>query len=196
MKYIVLIFVLLVSCNKNSEFDLKSHLTNASVLSTPKQVDLTGIEYESTSKSDSELLSSNHINLVFFGFPGCHGVCPVTMGALNEEIKAMDDDTRKKMKVLFVNVDETASKTQVEEFLAGFEFLSSGVLPSSPGALKALARQFGAYSRQALPSDKSTEKFIHSNMVFVVDSQKRWQGYYKFPIEKGQLAGDFKAVRF
>jgi len=171
-----------------------SKLENASVLNQQLPVDFADLEYVTTSKTSEKVLSDDKINLVFFGFPSCHGVCPTTMVALSEELKSLPTKKRQMYKVVFINVDQEASFEDVEKFLEPFGESFLGVVPSNTDTLNKLAKRFGAYSREPLPGENTNEKIIHSSQLHVVSPQRKWIGYYSFPLLKGKIASDFSKV--
>lgn len=197
MKYlIILLFFTFLSCDKNTKDIDFSRLENASMVPGYKKIDIDGINFESTSRNSERLISNSKINLVFFGFPGCHGVCPTTIAALTDELKALPKTKRSKYKVVFVNVDEEAKLSKVKEFLSGYSEEYLGINPASSEDLVKLSKLFGAYSRKALPNEKAEDKIIHSSQVYVVSPDSNWVGYYSFPILKGKIASDFSKIIF
>jgi cytochrome oxidase Cu insertion factor (SCO1/SenC/PrrC family) len=179
--------------NATSSYDY-TKLENASVLNQELNISLAGIKFTTTSKESEKVFSKDKINLVFFGFPGCHGVCPTTMASLSDELKALPINKREKYKVVFVNVDKSATRDQVNEFLSTYGEGYLGVLPSDGEELKKLSKLFGAFSREPRKGEVTSEKIIHSSQVFVVSPEKKWVGYYKFPLLKGKVASDFSRV--
>ena len=191
----IVLFLLLgfYGCEKQSEYNY-SGLENASLLSTYLPVDITDVKFESTDKASEQIFPSDKISLVFFGFPGCASVCPTTMASLTDELKALPKNKRNKYKVIFVNIDQEADRGVVEEFLQGYDARYIGIIPRTSDDLKTLAKKFGAFSRKALPGEKTNEKIIHSSQVYVVSPKKQWLGFYNFPILKGKIASDLSKM--
>ena len=172
-----------------------SVLENASVLDGGMDVSLKDLKFKTTSKTSEKVFSSDKVNLVFFGFPGCHGVCPTTVAAVTDELSALPKTKKSQYKFIFVNVDPNASNSQVGEFLNGFDADYLGVLPDSEEDLAKMTKQFGAFSRKASPEEKTLDAFIHSPQVFIVSGEGKWVGYYNFPILKGKIAGDLSKLK-
>ena len=184
----VILFCIFCSCEKKAEFQA---FKNAKVVDTNKVLNLTELSFKATRNIEPQnILSDKKINLIFFGFPGCHGVCPTTLAALERELSGFTKGHQ--YQLLFINVDPDASVQKVKDFLNSYKINSVGILPADRQTLKKMARLFGAFSREAFPGEKITEKIIHSPQLFLVSAQGKWVGYYSFPILSGVLKSDLK----
>ena len=121
---------------------------------------------------DSKALRGK-VLLVYFGYTHCPDVCPASLAAGGQALKALSADERRQVRLLMVSVDpERDTLPHLKEYTAFFHPEMLGVT-GSPQQIADLARAFGAgYIRQPARADGSYA-VDHTTSTYVVDRDGR-----------------------
>jgi protein SCO1 len=137
-------------------------------------------------------------NLVFFGFTHCPDVCPTTLARLAAVHRALPEDARERLRIVFVTVDPMRdTPVRMAEYLDAFDAPLTGV--TGPlGALAPLLRELGvayAYTahREAEHAGHAQHgapayTVTHSEAVYLVDGAGRFAGVWTTPPEPRAMA--------
>ena len=98
---------------------------------------------------DSKALRGK-VLLVYFGYTNCPDICPASLAAGGQALKALKADERAKVKLLMISVDpERDTVKHLKEYTAFFHPEMSGAT-GTPQEIAALAKAYGAgYMKQA-----------------------------------------------
>lgn len=104
---------------------------------------------------DSKTLRGK-VLLVYFGYTNCPDICPASLAAGGQALKALRAEERARVKLLMVSVDpERDTPQHLKEYTAFFHPEMSGIT-GTPEQIATLAKAFGAgYIKQAPKSDGS-----------------------------------------
>ncbi|WP_369856274.1 SCO family protein [Candidatus Thalassolituus haligoni] len=124
--------------------------------------------------------------LVFFGYTFCPDICPTTLADLNRVWKALPDEARQRLDVVFVSVDPQRDRpASLAPYLQYFNPAFVG-LTGNPQALAQLAQEInGFYARV----DRGEAPYLmdHSANLMLVDAQWQFRGYIEPPFRPGRL---------
>lgn len=101
--------------------------------------------------------------LIFFGFPSCGDVCPLTLATFANALKA-EDNQRLWPDIIFVNIDATSSMEETSAYAKLFHPHFTGHFPESK-ELDALAMEFGLNVKQF------AEQILHLGKTYLVERQ-------------------------
>lgn len=113
------------------------------------------------------------VMLVYFGYTHCPDICPASLAAGGQALKALTADERSHVRLFMVSVDpERDSLKHLKEYTAFFHPEMVGVTGSAAEIAK-LAQAFGAgYHRQPAAADGSYA-VDHTTATYVVDRDGR-----------------------
>jgi protein SCO1 len=112
---------------------------------------------------------SGRWTFVFFGFTSCPDVCPVTLSALAQTRKMLEDmPDGLRPQVVLVSVDpQRDTAERLAAYVKAFDPSFIGVTASQP-AVEELARQMGA-AVAVSPGEGDQYRVDHSSSVFLID---------------------------
>ncbi|MCX5512409.1 SCO family protein [Kaistia algarum] len=114
-----------------------------------------------------------HPSAVFFGYTFCPDVCPTTLLAATNWLKALGPDGNK-LKVYFVTVDpERDTQAQMAAYLGAFDPRIVGLTGSRP-AIDAMLKEYRVYSKKV--GDGPDYSMDHTAAVYLLDSKGRFTG--------------------
>jgi protein SCO1 len=92
--------------------------------------------------------------LVYFGYTHCPDVCPASMAAGAQALKALSSEERQKVKLMMISVDpERDAPAALKTYAAFFHPEMVGVT-GTPAEIEAVAKSFGAgYVKQQADAD-------------------------------------------
>ena len=135
----------------------------------------------------------NKIVVADFFFTHCPVVCPKMTAGLKRVQEATSDN------VLFssFSVDpERVSVAQLQQYIRNFSIDDTNwlLLTGSKKEIYRLARN--SFKVSATDGDGGPDDFLHSDLLILVDKQKRIRGYYEGTVEKeiNQLIKDIKKL--
>ena len=116
---------------------------------------------------DSKTLRGK-VLLVYFGYTNCPDICPASLAAGGNALKALSAEERSKVRLIMVSVDpERDSVQHLKEYTAFFH-PEMARATGSPQEVAALAKAFGAgYIRQPAKADGSYA-VDHTTATYVV----------------------------
>lgn len=130
------------------------------------------LAFELTNEQDQSVSEANYtgdVILLFFGFTHCPHICPTTLANLAAVSKALGEETREDLRVLFVSVDPARDDpATLSAYTEAFdpEFIG---LTGSQEALQALTRRYRVTYGYGEKDDTGHYDVSHSNAVFVFD---------------------------
>jgi protein SCO1/2 len=121
---------------------------------------------------DSKTLRGK-VLLVYFGYTNCPDVCPASLAAGGNALKALSPEERKKVRLVMISVDpDRDSVRHLKEYTAFFHPEMVGAT-GTPEEIAALAKAFGAgYIRQPARADGSYA-VDHTTSTYVVGPDGR-----------------------
>jgi len=121
---------------------------------------------------DSKILRGK-VLLVYFGYTNCPDVCPASLAAGGNAVKALSPEERKKVRLVMISVDPARDSVQhLKEYTAFFHPEMVGAT-GTPEEIAALAKAFGAgYIRQPARADGSYA-VDHTTSTYVVGPDGR-----------------------
>jgi protein SCO1/2 len=109
--------------------------------------------------------------LVFFGYTHCPDVCPTSLFALSQVLKALGPET--KLKVLFVTVDpERDTPAVMKDYLSAFDPHIIG-LSGTPAQTQAMEQAYRVYA-QKVPGQGGEYTMDHTAIVYLMDKTGRF----------------------
>lgn len=106
--------------------------------------------------------------LVFFGYTHCPDVCPTTLSALSQVLKALGADT--KMKVLFITVDPARdTPKEMKEYLLSFDPHIIG-LSGNANQTKAVEQAYRVYAAK-VPGQGGDYAMDHTSIIYLMDKE-------------------------
>jgi protein SCO1/2 len=117
---------------------------------------------------DSKALRGK-VLLVYFGYTNCPDVCPASLAAGGQVLKALAPEERSRVKMLMISVDPERDTVQhLKEYTAFFHPAMTGIT-GSPAEIATVAKAFGAgYGKQPAKADGSYA-VDHTVATYVVD---------------------------
>lgn len=139
----------------------------------------------------------NHWSLLFFGFTHCDIICPMTLSALTQFYKNINNNpfiqsTPKNIpQIVFVTIDpdkDTAArlKTYLGQFNSGF----IGARTSWEKTL-VIKEQFHILAEKA---NTASDQYNHSTEILLINPAAEIQAYFYFPHNPAQLEKDYLAI--
>ncbi|HEY8243460.1 MAG TPA: SCO family protein, partial [Casimicrobiaceae bacterium] len=114
--------------------------------------------------------------VLFFGYTQCPDVCPTTLAALAEAMKALGPDADR-VQVLFVTVDpERDTSELLKAYVPAFDPRFVG-LRGDAKALEAVAKEFRIVYQKVPGATPTTYTVDHSAGTFLFDPQGRLRVY-------------------
>ncbi|GAB6078630.1 SCO family protein [Hydrogenobaculum acidophilum] len=159
MRKLTLIFVsifsiLLFSCEKPQNIDIKGRPFNFKLLSKDKQVSLK--DYEKRYK----------VILIYFGYTHCPDVCPTVLHRLSSMYDMLGSD-RKYVKVLFITLDPKRDTPSIANEYAKFFNKNFSGLSGNPNYIKKVADNYGVVYK-IVPSKTEGYLIDHTDNIYVI----------------------------
>ena len=132
----------------------------------------------------TEAALQGHPSAVFFGYTFCPDVCPTTLLAASNWLKALGPDGDR-LKVYFVTVDpERDTQAQMAAYLGAFDPRITG-LTGSRAAIDAMLKAYRVYSKKV--GDGPDYTMDHTAAVYLLDDKGRFTGTIDYQ-EKDDVA--------
>ena len=104
--------------------------------------------------------------LVFFGYTHCPDVCPTTLDAISQTLKALGPD--RKIRALFITLDpERDTPAVMKDYVSSFDPRIIG-LTGSQAAVDAVAREYRVYAKK-VPTGDGGYSVDHTGVVYLMD---------------------------
>lgn len=121
----------------------------------------------------TEAALKGHPSAMFFGYTFCPDVCPTTLLAATNWLKALGPDGDK-LKVYFVTVDpERDTEAQMAAYLGAFDPRITGLTGSRP-AIDAMLKEYRVYSKKV--GDGADYAMDHTAAVYLLDANGQLVG--------------------
>ncbi len=104
--------------------------------------------------------------LVFFGYTHCPDVCPTTLDAISQTLKAMGPDS--KVHALFITLDpERDTPAVMKDYVSSFDPRIVG-LTGSQAAIDTVAHEYRVFARK-VPTGDGGYSVDHTGVVYLMD---------------------------
>src|SRR6202045_3222749 len=131
--------------------------------------------------------------LFSFGFTHCPNVCPTTLSDLARIYRALPQEDRPKVQVLFVSVDPHRDRPEImKNFVPYFDDSFIGLTGTETQIAEA-AKAYGAYYEIVKDSGQNPDAYTvnHSAFTYLISPDGKWKLLYNFD----QLSDANKMVR-
>ena len=134
------------------------------------------------------------ITFIFFGFTKCPDICPLTLTNLNQMYLSLNQDEQKKIKILFISVDnERDNLVSLEEYLSKINSDFVGATTNDESINKILKLYGARYTK--LKNEVTKEIYIdHTSQVFVINSRGEWADTLKYNSSKEEFLDAYKTA--
>lgn len=106
--------------------------------------------------------------LVFFGYTHCPDVCPTTLDAISQTLKAMGPE--RPVKALFITLDpERDTPAVMKDYLSSFDPRIVG-LTGTQAAVDRVAHEYRVYARK-VPTGDGGYSVDHTGVVYLMDGR-------------------------
>lgn len=113
--------------------------------------------------------------LVFFGYTHCPDVCPASLAEISAVFKELGPD--QKVTALFISVDpERDTPAAMKDYMSSFDPRIIG-LSGTPEQIKAVEREFKAYSKK-VPDKDGSYKMDHIALTYLMDKNGHFVGAF------------------
>src|SRR4029077_7071177 len=131
--------------------------------------------------------------LFSFGFTHCPNVCPTTLSDLAKLFRALPENDRQRVQVLFVTVDPLRDQVAVmKKYVPYFDQSFIG-LTGSEAQIAETAKAFGAFYEISRSGGEDQDNYSvnHSALTYLITPNGKWKLIYNFD----QLADPKNMVR-
>jgi protein SCO1/2 len=130
--------------------------------------------------------------LLFFGYPSCPDVCPLTLAEL-QQVKQELGEQADELAVVFVTVDlETHTVERLAEYIPAFEPTFYGARMDET-TLAAAQETYGIYAEKVDHEEHTAHgdsTVGHSDYTLAIDPQGNWRAVYAADVETEGIAAD------
>jgi protein SCO1/2 len=138
------------------------------------------------------LNDEKEIKLLFFGYSGCINICTPRLQAINELYSALDEETKKRVGVEFLDISVPDDTTLPAEFAFSFNKEFKGIYLSQE-ILRTYTKEFKVFFSPSL-IDKI--EFDHTSNLYLVKKSKNKKEiryiYNAYPYDFEQIKLDIK----
>lgn len=135
--------------------------------------------------------------LLNFGFTCCPNICPASLANLAAARRALPEEARDRVRVVFVSVDERDDISDLKKYMPMFDEKFTG-LTGTPEAIGNTARAYGAFYRKDPKGPQSKEDYLidHSTSTYLIDPKGNLRLVYKMEqlANAEAVAGDMLRV--
>lgn len=114
------------------------------------------------------LNSSKEINLVFFGYSGCHDICTPRLGLLGDFYDSLEPSIKKDVGIIFFDIATSSNKLVAQSFASFFHPNFEGIALSE-SELRDYTKAFGV---SFAPSLTKKSEWEHSAMLYLVHKKQ------------------------
>ena len=132
------------------------------------------------------------LTFLFFGYTNCPDVCPLHMANLAAALKSLPEDTRSRVRVVFVTTDpERDTPERLAGWLSHFDSSFVGVT-GDPGTLESAQRGLGmpAATRDAVKPDSGGYTISHGAHLWAFTPDDSAHVVYPMGMRREDLAAD------
>jgi len=139
-----------------------------------------------------------HWTFLFFGFTDCGMVCPLTMAALRDMQRTLQQElpTNQLPQVVFVSVDpERDTVERLNSYVTSFNPTFKGVR-GDEDQTEQLEKQLHivAAKMQVEGGKKDQYTIDHSAEIMVINPEGKLQAFFSYPHKADQMIKDYKAI--
>jgi protein SCO1/2 len=135
--------------------------------------------------------------LLNFGFTCCPNICPASLANLAAARRALPEEARNRVRVVFVSVDERDDISDLKKYMPMFDEKFTG-LTGTPEAIGNTARAYGAFYRKDPKGPQGKEDYLidHSTSTYLIDPKGKLRLVYKMDqlANSEAMAGDMLRV--
>ena len=135
--------------------------------------------------------------LLNFGFTCCPNICPTSLANLAAARRALPEEARDRVRVVFVSVDERDDISDLKKYMPMFDEKFTG-LTGTPEAIGNTARAYGAFFRKDPKGPQGAEDYLidHSTSTYLIDPKGNLRLVYKMDqlANTEAMAGDIRRV--
>jgi protein SCO1/2 len=135
--------------------------------------------------------------LLNFGFTCCPNICPASLANLAAARRALPEEARNRVRVVFVSVDERDDISDLKKYMPMFDEKFTG-LTGTPETIGNTARAYGAFYRKDPKGPQSKEDFLidHSTSTYLIDPKGSLRLVYTMDqlANAAAMAGDMLRV--
>jgi protein SCO1/2 len=135
--------------------------------------------------------------LLNFGFTCCPNICPASLANLAAARRALPEEARDRVRVVFVSVDKRDDISDLKKYMPMFDEKFTG-LTGSPEAIGNTARAYGAFYRKDPKGPQGEEDYLidHSTSTYLIDPKGKLRLVYKMDqlANSEAMAGDIRHV--
>lgn len=144
-----------------------------------RSTDITGVGYGKSLDLTDHTGRPRHLEdfrgkavVLFFGYTHCPDVCPTTLAAAAEALKALGPEADR-VQVLFVTVDpERDTRDALAKYVTAFDPRFLGLYGDAEATRRA-AKEFKIYYEKRPESAPGSYSMDHSSQTYVIDPQGR-----------------------
>ena len=203
--YLILLFVLIVSCqNKKSllPYYNEPNFTPLFLNETEVQKKIThSISSFQFLNQDSVIISdkaiNNKIHVANFIFTSCGSICPI----MTENLKTVSDNFSADSNIIFLSYSvtpwiDTPEKLKLFKENKGIENKNWHFLTGNKAEIYTLARQ-SYFAEEDLGFSKDSTEFLHTEHFILIDANKKIRGIYNgtLALEMQQLIKDITTLK-
>ena len=134
------------------------------------------------------------IKIVFFGYSGCSDICTPRLKSLAEFYESLDDTTKRRVGVEFLDISVPHDRTLPSRFAEFFHKEFKGIYLSQK-SLREYTRAFSIYFAQSL-SDKT--EYDHTTNIYLIKKRDKIKEiryvYNSYPYDLKQINIDIKEL--
>jgi protein SCO1/2 len=136
--------------------------------------------------------------LFSFGYTHCPDVCPTTLTDFGKIYRALSENDRKRVQVLFISVDSRRDQPEtLKNYIPYFDASFLG-LTGDANHINEATKAYGAsYEFVHHPGEDPDVYFVnHSAYAYLIDPEGKWKAIYAFDQlrETGKVAADIRRV--
>lgn len=136
--------------------------------------------------------------LFSFGYTHCPDVCPTTLTDFGKIYRALSENDRKRVQVLFISVDSRRDQPEtLKNYIPYFDTSFLG-LTGDANHINEATKEYGAsYEFVHHPGEDPDVYFVdHSAYAYLIDPDGRWKAIYDFDQlrETEKVAADIRRV--
>src|SRR5450755_1086607 len=128
--------------------------------------------------------------LIFFGFTHCPDVCPTSLFAMSEVLRAMGKDADR-VNAYFVSVDPARdSGAAMKEYLSSFDLHLKG-LSGTPDEVAKVIADYRVYARK-VPLKDGDYTMDHTALIYLMDRDGKFVAPFNIKRTPEEAAADLK----
>lgn len=135
--------------------------------------------------------------LLNFGFTCCPNICPASLANLAAARRALPEEARHRVRVVFISVDERDDISALQKYMPMFDEKFTG-LTGTPEAIGNTARAYGAFYRKDPKGPQGADEYLidHSTSTYLIDPQGNLRLVYKMDqlADAENVAGDMLRI--